>query len=436
VLAVCLSLALTLGQPSPTLAFAQAAAHPAATIQAAAQPAATLQAVTIQAAAQPAATLQAAASSPQSLRQGDAGPDVVWLQARLAALGLFRGRATGAFGPRTADAVRDYQARNKIATSGVVGPQTAASLLSERWRHTIRSGQTMGSIAAAHGLGLAQLRAANPTVTNPNRVFAGQVIDIPGTPRLVALARVASGASLAAASPAPSAPAPAASPPASPAPKPAQEPPEPAIPATATVSPKPRQPAEVVLRVPVTVFLTFDGALVPGPAARIMDALSRRSLPAAVFVTGKDALAWPEVVAEAVRSGLTVESAGWADANSPALTATQLSAELDKAAQAIAELAGRKPRWLRPAVDPGDRDYRAAAGAAGQALLWWHNIGALPDGPSSIGRLDRYLYSGAVIRLPISETTATFLETWLDHCRSLGVRFAPLAELNGAPRGF
>jgi LysM repeat protein len=44
----------------------------------------------------------------------------------------------------------------------------------------IQPGDTMSGIAASHGISLAALEAANPQVGNPNMIFAGQSLHLPG----------------------------------------------------------------------------------------------------------------------------------------------------------------------------------------------------------------------------------------------------------------
>lgn len=46
----------------------------------------------------------------------------------------------------------------------------------------IHPGDTMSGIAAAHGLPLAAVEQANPQVTNPNLIYAGQSLNLPGRP--------------------------------------------------------------------------------------------------------------------------------------------------------------------------------------------------------------------------------------------------------------
>lgn len=46
--------------------------------------------------------------------------------------------------------------------------------------YTVRSGDTMSAIAQAHGISIAVLEAANPQVHNPNLIYVGQVLHVPG----------------------------------------------------------------------------------------------------------------------------------------------------------------------------------------------------------------------------------------------------------------
>ncbi|MFN3389272.1 MAG: N-acetylmuramidase domain-containing protein [Allosphingosinicella sp.] len=58
----------------------------------------------------------------RTLKMGDAGPDVAWLQQRL---GL---TADGDFGPATKRAVIAFQAKNRLQADGIAGPRTLARL--------------------------------------------------------------------------------------------------------------------------------------------------------------------------------------------------------------------------------------------------------------------------------------------------------------------
>lgn len=56
------------------------------------------------------------------------GDDIVELQKRLTAEGIYGGPITGFFGPLTREAVKKYQAKNKLIQDGIVGPNTLSFL--------------------------------------------------------------------------------------------------------------------------------------------------------------------------------------------------------------------------------------------------------------------------------------------------------------------
>ncbi len=59
--------------------------------------------------------------------------------------------------------------------------------------YTIRSGDTLSKVASRHGTSLAALMQANPSITNPNRIYAGQKLVIPGSRDEFVPARPAAG---------------------------------------------------------------------------------------------------------------------------------------------------------------------------------------------------------------------------------------------------
>ena len=46
--------------------------------------------------------------------------------------------------------------------------------------YVVKTGDTLTTIAAAHGTTVAAIQAANPSITNPNVILAGQSITLPG----------------------------------------------------------------------------------------------------------------------------------------------------------------------------------------------------------------------------------------------------------------
>lgn len=69
------------------------------------------------------------------------------------------------------------------ALHGSVGAITLRSNMFYRFagssEYTVVSGDSLAAIAAAHGLSLSHLLAANPQITNPDLIQAGQTITIP-----------------------------------------------------------------------------------------------------------------------------------------------------------------------------------------------------------------------------------------------------------------
>ena len=64
------------------------------------------------------------------LRNGSSGSDVVYLQTRLAALGLSPGSPDGRFGARTEAAVKAFQRSRSLNADGMVGAQTWSAIQS------------------------------------------------------------------------------------------------------------------------------------------------------------------------------------------------------------------------------------------------------------------------------------------------------------------
>lgn len=45
----------------------------------------------------------------------------------------------------------------------------------------VQPGQTLSSIAASHGMTLSQIEQHNPSIHNPNLIYAGQAVSVNGT---------------------------------------------------------------------------------------------------------------------------------------------------------------------------------------------------------------------------------------------------------------
>jgi LysM repeat protein len=108
------------------------------------------------------------------LRRGAVGWDVSVLQFLLHRRGIRCGAPDGRFGPATAEAVRTFQRRRRLAVDGVVGPATIAALAGTRrtvskpgWRrpaarrYRVRPGDSLTAVARRYGTTVRALARAN-----------------------------------------------------------------------------------------------------------------------------------------------------------------------------------------------------------------------------------------------------------------------------------
>ena len=68
---------------------------------------------------------------------------------------------------------------NDAAVAASAAPAVAAAPLASTV-YTVRAGDTLAKIAARFGVSVAAIMAANPQITNPDRIYIGQRITIPG----------------------------------------------------------------------------------------------------------------------------------------------------------------------------------------------------------------------------------------------------------------
>ena len=66
--------------------------------------------------------------SAASLKNGSKGDQVKQVQQKLKNWGYYTGTVDGVYGPKTVQAVKDFQKKNKLTADGVVGPATARAM--------------------------------------------------------------------------------------------------------------------------------------------------------------------------------------------------------------------------------------------------------------------------------------------------------------------
>lgn len=103
-------------------------------------------------------------TTPSTIKTGSSGPDVDLAQYELCR-GLFLSGpqdVDGAFGPRTTQAVREYQQQSGLGVDGVVGPHTWAAMLAE---HPVPPTLAVGTAGAVVARLQQFLNIANPAAT-------------------------------------------------------------------------------------------------------------------------------------------------------------------------------------------------------------------------------------------------------------------------------
>lgn len=120
------------------------------------------------------------------LRQGDRGPAVRRFQTLLRIAGFNPGPIDGIFGPRTQSALLAFQRSvRELEVTGVADIETWVALGAECEprpgiiRYVVRPGDTLFIIATRFNVTVASILRINPEITDPNLIFAGQIINIP-----------------------------------------------------------------------------------------------------------------------------------------------------------------------------------------------------------------------------------------------------------------
>lgn len=117
----------------------------------------------------------------QTLRRGDRGPLVSYLQSTLNRLGFNSGQVDGIFGASTENAVLRFQRRMSLSADGIVGPETWAALEPYMRGYTfrkVRQGDTFYKLAQEYSTSVQAIIEANPDA-DPLNLQVGQKIVIP-----------------------------------------------------------------------------------------------------------------------------------------------------------------------------------------------------------------------------------------------------------------
>ncbi len=117
----------------------------------------------------------------ETLKLGSSSPIVELLQSTLKKLGIFNRNIDGIFGNNTLNSVRTFQRNFGLNPDGIVGTNTWNALFPYIYGYsvyTIKSGDTLYSIANSFNTNINRIIVANPNI-NPNNLQIGTRITVP-----------------------------------------------------------------------------------------------------------------------------------------------------------------------------------------------------------------------------------------------------------------
>ncbi|MEW6243353.1 MAG: polysaccharide deacetylase family protein [Bacillota bacterium] len=340
--------------------------------------------------------LSTSASASVVLGPGSRGDGVRELQSWLKDCGFYSGTVDGIFGPRTQQAVKEFQKSAGVAVDGLVGEETMRALnerlkrdLVQRGVYVVKKGETLASIAVKLGIDMDALARVNNLV-NPNRILAGQALILPGNEQTTDEHIQ-------------------------------QTPPEPAA-----------EPKVAGSKTIGMVALTFNDGPYASTTARILDILKAHGVPATFFVVGKNLQELPQIGERIVKEGHGIANHTWSHRPWERLGINEIRKEIREGARAIEQITGINTRLFRPPFDlppPGMVEFLKSEGVQ---IVLWSNV-AVRDYPAPqnpdyfVTKLVESCLNGSVIMLHDGlESTVSMLDAILSGLSEKGLRVVRL----------
>lgn len=192
-------------------------------------------------------------------------------------------------------------------------------------------------------------------------------------------------------------------------------------------------------RHPRRIALTFDDGPDSLWTPRVLDLLAAHGVRATFFLVGERATRAPEVVRTVAAAGHEVASHGWSHASLWRCSPRRTIAEVGRAHDALAALAGRAPRHFRPPWGMVNAAMFAALRQVGERCVFWsvQPEGLRPrPGPEQVAHVLHRASPGAIVDLHdaegVSGAPARCLEAlppMIDALCEAGYGFATVAEL-------
>ena len=185
------------------------------------------------------------------------------------------------------------------------------------------------------------------------------------------------------------------------------------------------------------IALTFDDGPDPSSTPRLLELLRTEKISAAFFCIGRKIAANPELAAQIIREGHSLENHSYAHSNfTNFYSTTRLQAELAQTQSVIEKASGVAPKFFRPPIGLSNpATFRAARRLSLQVIGWtirsFDTVIAQPE--KVVTRITHRLEPGAIILLhdgniPAEKLLAT-VKSMLDTVRELGYEVVRLDEL-------
>ena len=204
------------------------------------------------------------------------------------------------------------------------------------------------------------------------------------------------------------------------------------LPAGATVYDVDGRPIRTVPR-PGRVALTFDDGPNPTWTPVILDLLDEYQVKATFFVNGYRILAYPDLAAEVVRRGHSLQNHGYGHQRMTEVSDTVARLEVVRGAQSILDDAGVVSTCFRPGWGLSSaRTRRITADVHHATLLWTVDSGdyAHQSGAGNIARILADLDAGDVVLMhdSIGWAARDSLPTIIEAVRAAGMEFDTLCD--------
>jgi peptidoglycan-N-acetylglucosamine deacetylase len=181
------------------------------------------------------------------------------------------------------------------------------------------------------------------------------------------------------------------------------------------------------------IALTFDDGPDPVVTPAVLRSLKQFGAKATFFVMGGAAKANPDLVRQMVREGHAVESHTWSHMKRP--SDAEAARELDRTADLIEELTGRRPQCFRPPYGYTTSAYTKTALREKYCVLTW-TLGsddtAKIDSAGIANNIVQHPHPGAIVLLHdsrIHQSTASSLVSVLRTLTDAGWRFVTVPDL-------